>query len=218
VVQGGLVLSEVLARPGATHTLFDVLAAAVVGLAPGPRVALLGFAAGGVVAPLRAMGWHHRLAAVDLDVTGETHFRHVSGPWAGQVHVSKADAAEWMARRGRRFDAVLEDLSIATDLGVVTKPRMSLDVLPPLVARRLAPSGVSIVNLLPIPGVPWTTAVARARAPWRNAVVVHLDDYENRVVVAGPRVPLAAAVSRRLRDRLRSIGSNQEHRIAVRSA
>jgi hypothetical protein len=218
VVQGGLVLSEVLARPGPTHTLFDVLAAAVAGLAPGPRVALLGFAAGGVVAPLRALGWGTPLSAVDLDVTGETHFRHLSGPWAGTVRVSKADAAEWMSRRGRRFDAVLEDLSVATDLGLVTKPRMSLDRLPAIVARRLAPSGVAIVNLLPIPGVPWSEAVRRSRAPWTKAVVVHLEDYENRVVVAGPRVPLAAAVSRRLRDALRAIGSNQEHRISVRSA
>jgi spermidine synthase len=218
VIQGGLVLSEVLGRPGATNTLFDVLAAAIPALAPGPRVALLGFAAGGVVAPLRAMGWRHSLAAVDLDVTGETHFRHLSDAWAGQVSVARADAAEWLRRRGKPFDAVLEDLSIATDLGIVTKPRMTFDLLPRLVARRLAPTGVAIVNLLPVPGVRWADAVARVRSPWRSAVVVTLDEYENRVVIAGKELPSAASVSRRLRERLRAIGSTQASLISVRSA
>jgi hypothetical protein len=218
VLERGLVLSEVLARPGPTNTLFDVLAAAVAGLARGPRVAVLGFAAGGVVAPLRAMGWRHPLAAVDLDVTGETHFRHLSDAWAGRVSVARADAAEWLERRGAPFDAVLEDLSVLTHFGVVTKPRTTLDLLPALIARRLAPGGVAIVNLLPIPGIRWSAAVARVRAPWRRAVVVRPHDYENRVVIAGPRLPPAAAVSRILRERLRAIGSDQAARLAVRSA
>ncbi len=217
VLQGGLVLSEVLDRPGPTNTLFDVLAAAIAGLAHGPRVALLGFAAGGVVAPLRAMGWSDPISAVDLDVTGETHFRHLSDTWAGDVTVARADAAEWLRRRGKPYDVVLEDLSVVTDLGIVTKPRLSLDDLPDLIDHRLGPEGIVVVNLLPIPGVPWSEAIARVRAPWKRAAVVHLVEYENRIVVAGPRLPGAAVVSRRIRDRLRSIASTQATLIKVRS-
>ena len=50
IVDDDVVLSEILAKPGPTHSLFDLLAAAVATLAPGPRFAMLGFAGGGIVA------------------------------------------------------------------------------------------------------------------------------------------------------------------------
>jgi hypothetical protein len=46
MIEGDVVLSEILARPGPTHSLFDLLAAAVTALSPGPRLAVLGFAGG----------------------------------------------------------------------------------------------------------------------------------------------------------------------------
>ena len=55
MLQGGAILSEILAEPAATHSVFDLLAALVHLLAPGPRVAMLGFAGGGMLAPLRAL-------------------------------------------------------------------------------------------------------------------------------------------------------------------
>ena len=57
ILDGPDVLSEILDHPGPTDTMFDVLAACVAAFAPGPRVAILGFAGGGIVAPLRAMGF-----------------------------------------------------------------------------------------------------------------------------------------------------------------
>jgi len=69
--EGDVILSEILALPGPTHSLFDLLAAGIAALAPGPRVAMLGFAGGGVVAPLRAMGWNHPLCCVDLSGDAE---------------------------------------------------------------------------------------------------------------------------------------------------
>ncbi|MEC9081308.1 MAG: hypothetical protein VYE44_05980, partial [Verrucomicrobiota bacterium] len=56
LVQNGSVLSEVLAQPGPTNSVFDALAALVRLFSPGARVGLLGFAGGGIIAPLRAMG------------------------------------------------------------------------------------------------------------------------------------------------------------------
>ena len=98
LLEGDVILSELLARPGPTHCLFDVLAACVAALAPGPRIALLGFAGGGIVAPLRAMGFPHAIEAVDLDPTGEKLFRELARHWAGEVRVARMDALEWLAR------------------------------------------------------------------------------------------------------------------------
>src|SRR5262245_16741215 len=125
VVQAGTVLSEVLAAPGPTHSLFDVLAAAVTALTPGPRVALLGFAAGGIVAPLRAMGFPHRLEAVDLSLEGEKLFRELSGAWAGRVSLAHADAAVWLGARRGRYDLIVEDLFLEGRSGMI-KPRASV--------------------------------------------------------------------------------------------
>jgi spermidine synthase len=217
LIQGGLILSELRAEPGPTHTLFDVLGAALAALSPGPRVAILGFAAGGVVAPMRALGFAGPIHAVDLDLRGEGLFRHLSGGWAGEVSVAHEDAAAFLRRPATPWDAILDDLSVERD-GVVTKPRASLGDLPGLAATRLSPGGVYLANLLPIPGVPWTEALERAAHPWRRARAVHFQEYENRVVVAGPRIPAAGLVSRRLRAALRLLGSRQADRVSVRNA
>ncbi|NIP94518.1 MAG: hypothetical protein GWO24_14175, partial [Akkermansiaceae bacterium] len=59
--QHGCVLSEILEEPGSTHSVFDVLAAAVAVFSPGRRVAVLGFAGGGMMAPLRKLGGDHEV-------------------------------------------------------------------------------------------------------------------------------------------------------------
>jgi hypothetical protein len=217
LVQGGLVLSEVRDHPGPTHTLFDALAACIAALAPGERVAMLGFAAGGVVAPLRAMGFGHPLQAVDLDTEQVGLFRHVSDAWAGEVRVAQADAVEWLKRSGGGWHLLLDDLSVETSQGV-TKPRVTWEKVPSLAARRLAPGGVFVCNLLPVPGIPWSDLVARVRAPWRRAAVVHLEEYENRFVLAGRSLEPPGTLSRRIRRALRSIQSTQAELVSVRRA
>jgi hypothetical protein len=214
LVQDGLVLSEIAAAPGPTDSLFDVLAAAVAALAPGPRVGLLGFAGGGLVAPLRAMGFGHPLLAVDLSLAGHRLFRELSGPWAGQVEVQEADALAWLARQRRPFDLLLEDLSVATSAGV-TKPGVSLGPLPALVCRRLAPRGVAVTNVLPVPGLPWREVEARILDGHAHALRILPLEYENRILVAGRALETAAVVSRRLRRFLAAIGSDQARRIRV---
>lgn len=210
-----MILSELLARPGPTHCLFDVLAACVAALAPGPRVGLLGFAGGGIVAPLRAMGFPHAIEAVDLDPTGETLFRELSRDWAGPVRVARMDALEWLARDGVAFDVIVEDLSVPSPAGTV-KPASSFAALPPLVRSRLKPEGVAVTNLLPEPGASWDALIGPVARPHARAAVIDLEEHENRLVVAGA-IPEAADLSRRVRAALDAIGSVQARKIRVRA-
>ncbi len=215
IVQDGLVLSEIRSTPGPTDSLFDVLAVAIAALSPGPRAALLGFAGGGVVAPLRACGFGHPLAAVDLSLEGETLFRSLAGPWALDIHVDEGDAATWLRRRRRAWHAILEDLSVQTPLGV-TKPPVSLDELPTLMRKRVTSKGVAITNVLPVPGISWRVLLDTLAAPWSHAVVVHLEEYENRVLV-GSEAPLdARRISADLKRHLEAIGSDQASTLSVR--
>jgi spermidine synthase len=216
LVDRDVVLSEVLAQPGATHTLFDVLAACVAALAPGPRVALLGFAAGGMVAPLRAMGFAHALEAVDLDPQGERVFRELSGEWAGQVNVARMDAVQWLEAQRAPFDLIVEDLSVPSPGGTI-KPYASIDELPRLMRDRLAPDGIAVTNLLPLPGTSWAALLARAAHPHDRAAVLLLDEYENRFVLAGAGLPDTPEASRRIRAALSAIGSDQARRLQLRT-
>ena len=216
IVDGRDVLSEILDHPGPTDTMFDVLAACVAGLAPGPRVAMLGFAGGGVVAPLRAMGFDHPLETVDLSLQGVRLFRELTGRWAGTVAVDQADAVTWLRRRARRYHLILEDLSTTRSRGrLAVKPAVSLEALPELMQRRLVSGGVAVTNLLPMPGMSWTTLLQRLAAPFSRAQVVHLDGYVNRILVAGG-VPDPRQTSARLREALASIGSTQTTAVRVR--
>ena len=215
IVEDGLVLSEIRSTPGPTDSLFDVLAVCLAALSPGPRTAVLGFAGGGVVAPLRAGGFGHPLLAVDLSREGERLFRSISGPWVGEVTVAEEDAVGWLRRQRRPFDAILEDLSVRTSLGV-TKPAASLQTLPALMRARVTPRGLAVTNTLPIPGTPWTALQEDLAAPWAHAAVVHLEEYENRVILASEQPLEARTVSRALRRHLEAIGSDQATRIAVR--
>lgn len=204
--QDGLIVSEVLDRPGATDTLFDVLAACVAALSPGPRTAMLGFAAGGVIAPMRAMGFGHPIHAVDLSLDGVALFQELSRPWGGEVRVDQADAVRWLRAKQRPFDLILEDLSAAVG-GELTKPPVSLDPLPALMASRLRPGGIAVTNVLPIPGQPWTRLLPALAAPYRHACVLVLDEWENRILIAGHALPTARAIGARLRSHLSAIGS-----------
>ncbi|MHC4956846.1 MAG: hypothetical protein ACYTGN_00625 [Planctomycetota bacterium] len=216
LVQDDVTLSEILDHPGATHTLFDVLAACVAALAPGPRFAMLGFAGGGMVAPLRGMGFDGPVEAVDLSRSGEDLFRELSSGWCGDVRLAQDDAVGWLRRQRRPFDVIVEDISTPSPAGVV-KPYDSFDALPELMHERLPPSGVAIINLLPLPGTSWDSLIARVAHPWNSALVVHLDEYENRIVIAGDDLPGAAGVSRTLRAALATVKSNQARLISVRT-
>lgn len=211
-----VVLSEILAVPGPTHSLFDALAACIAALAPGPRIALLGFAGGGVVAPLRAMGCPHPIRAVDLSREGEAIFRELSSTWCGDVTLDVEDAERWLARRRARYDLIVEDLSVSSPVGTV-KPYATFDTIPERIARRLRTGGLAVFNMLPLPGTRWEALIARVGRPWARVVTVELDEYENRFVLAGHDLPPAAALSRRVRAALRGIDSSQTHQLKFRT-
>ena len=99
----------------------------------------------------------------------------------------------------------------------VTKPSVSLDVIPGLLARRIRPGGVAVTNVLPIAGLCWRDLIQGLAAPWAHAVVVQLEEYENRILVASDEPLQARHVSRALRRHLEAIGSDQASDLAVRT-
>jgi hypothetical protein len=217
LTEGGNYLSKVLRRPGPTHDVFDVLAAAVVTFAPGPRLAILGFGGGGMVAPLRALGFEHPVRAVDLSAVGPRAFRSLCGAWAGPVRVARADAVAWLARERGRFDVVVDDLSVPGTNGA-TKPEASLRDLPRLAANRLTRAGVLVVNVLPVDGVPWSALVRAWSRPGRRTLEVRLARHENRIVLVGASLPAARRASAGLRSSLERLGSTMAGDVSVRTA
>ena len=217
LIEGDAVISEILSAPGPTHSVFDVLAAAVVVLDGGPRLALLGFAGGGVVAPLRAMGFNGALDVVDLDDRGERIFRNVSGAWRGPVSFELGEASEWLRSKRGKFDSIIEDLSIVGPRGV-TKPEVSVRALPRLVRSRLNSRGVAVFNLLPVKGWTWPELVESVGGPFRERRIVSFTEFENRVLIAGRTLPSARQLSVAIREALGSIRSKISDGIAVRTS
>jgi len=215
ISEGDAVVSEAMARPGPTHSVWDVLAAAVATLSGGRRVALLGFAAGGILAPLRAMGWNGPVDAVDFDPRGERLFRALSSDWCGTVHVHRGEATGWLAGRRERFDAIIDDLSVPGAGGVV-KPGVCFTRLPGLIRARLGPNGIAVVNTLPLREMTWEEQTGRLADRHREVRVVRFDEYENRALILGARLPAARDLSALLRRALHGIGSEQASRISVR--
>ena len=216
LVQNGSVLSEVLSQPGPTDSVFDVLAAAM-NLSTGNRAGILGFAGGGVIAPLRAMGGRHDLAGVDLDDAGYKLFCEVSDDWRGALKFSKADAIHWLRSRRASFDVLLEDLSIARD-GDVFKPDVSIDTLPRLIRSKLKPGGLAVFNLLPADDRTWKEMTKRVSGPFRHGVRIKFESFYNQVLILGSR-PFSDAreVSRRIRASLTAIQSAMSSDIQIRA-
>lgn len=215
--QHGVVVSELRAKAGPTHSVFDVLAALMVELAgPGPA-GLLGFSAGGMIAPLVALGWDRGLSAVDLDGEAYGVFCRHCPQWVSAVAFHEAEAAAWLRRRRRRFGLLVEDLSVAT-AGDVVKPAVSWQRLPELMRRRLASHGVAVHNLLPDPAIPWAQLLPLVRRHFREAREVRFAEYENRLLVSGERLPGARELAAQLGRDLRRLGSRQAGRIRVSDA
>lgn len=214
--QHGVVISELRLRPGPTHSVFDVLAALVAQFQPRGRMGMMGFAGGGMMAPLAALQMEARLDVVDLDQAGYELFqRHCPG-WAKRVKWNHADAGVWLRQQRGPFGVLLDDLSIPV-AGDVIKPELCWTNLPGLMRRRLKSDGVAIFNLLPQPGNRWNPELAQLRGQFSNARIIHLDDFVNRVLVAGREIPSPRELGHILRQALRGIGSRQAGRLQVRT-
>jgi len=216
LVQQGVVLSEVLCQPGPTHSVFDVLAALAHVLKPGQPIGLLGFAGGSMLAPLRFLAPRTTVRAVDLDASGYDLFlRHCSG-WAGDLSWKQVDAVQWLLKQQREFSVLIDDLSILTRRRVV-KPDISTTVLPTLMRRKLALGGVVVSNLLRPVREAWSANFAHFTRCFATVRCVELDEFENRIVVAGQEVPPAQELGHRIRRELRRLRSRQADRVRVRS-
>ncbi|MCB9920237.1 MAG: hypothetical protein H6832_17680 [Planctomycetes bacterium] len=218
LIQGGAILSEILARPGPTHSIFDVLAAAVtLHEAAAPRVAMLGFAGGGMIAPLRALGSAATIEACDLDATGFELFEELSSEWRGDVQFEIADATDWIRNGRSKFEVVIEDLSCLGDDGEETKPVVSVTNLPRAIQRRIRKDGLVVTNLLPVPGVSWRSLIRQVAEPWERGVVVEFDEWENRILLTGTAIGSASDIGHELGLRLESMGSELARRFLTRN-
>lgn len=214
--QHGVVISELRTTPGPTHSVFDVLAALIAVLAPVGRVGVLGFAGGGMMAPLRHLGVKRTIDSVDLDRTGYDLFRRHCPAWSHFVNWQQADALAWLRQQPRDFGLLLDDLSVPGD-GDVFKPAISWRELPALIRRRLRPAGIGVFNLLPPAQGGWDSHLKQTIGGFRAARIIELAEFENRILIAGDALPSARALSARLRGALRRLRSRQAGKIKVRN-
>lgn len=213
--QHGVVISELRTSPGPTHSVFDVLAALVAVLQPPSRVGLLGFAGGGMMAPLHGLNVKTLIEAVDLDAESYQLFRKHCPEWAAQVNWQHGDAVEWLRRQHTRFDMLIEDLSVPSD-GDVFKPEVSWTVLPELIRRRLQPRGVAIFNLMPPAEGAWRTKLLSLARLFSASRLVSFDEYENAILIAGQQLPSTRNLGHRLRSSLGQLRSRQAERIHIK--
>ena len=99
--------------------------------------------------------------------------------------------------------------------GDVTKPPVSLDELPDLIPKRLTARGVLVLNALPVDGYPWSQLLDTVTRGHRQARVVRLESFENRIVVAGSSLPTGRELGAQLRRRLAEIRSKLAGEITV---
>src|SRR5262249_40369418 len=95
----------------------------------------------------------------------------------------------------------------------VTKPAVSLDALPPLVARA-AP--IAIVNALPVAGQSMAEVVRQLSRGYPHTLEVRHLEVDNRILVCTRRPRDVRAFGLALRGELRSIGSEMAHGLAIR--
>ena len=213
--QHGVVISELRTTPGPTHSVFDVLAVLVAALAPDGHLGILGFAGGGMMAPLRRLGVEATIHTVDLDRPAYELFCQHCPEWRAQVAWQQGDAVAWLRARPAKFDLLMDDLSVP-HAGDVIKPAICWGVLPGLMRRRLRPQGVAIFNLLRPESGQWNPELKRLAGEFGTALVIHLEEFENRIVVAGNSLPPARELGAKVRHGLRRLRSRQAGRIRLR--
>jgi hypothetical protein len=106
----------------------------------------------------------------------------------------------------------MDDLSISRD-GDVIKPSVTWDLLPGLMRRRLRPGGVAVFNLMLPPDGIWKRDLTRIAGAFGAARIIDLDEFENRILIAGADLPSARALGKSFREALRQLRSRQAGRI-----
>jgi hypothetical protein len=214
LLHDGHVVSEMVAAPGPTHSLFDILAAATVVHAPGPRLLVLGFGAGGLIAPLRALGRLAPIDAVDIDRQAADVYRRIVGDRLGDVRIHIADAVAFLEGTRALYDAVVLDLSLPVP-GDLVMPECCFGELPALIARRIARRGIMIMNVFSPGAGGWARHLRRILTNRQEALVVTPGDFDHRIVITG-----ATSTAREntilLNGALARISSRQRGRLSTR--
>jgi spermidine synthase len=169
-------------RPGSdvTGSVWDAIAAALLALPgrPRPRVALLGLGGGSAARVVRAVAPDAEIVGVEIDPQVVDLAREWFGLDALDVEVVLDDAARFLARTRRRFDAVLEDVFVGNEQNLHKPPGFPEPALLHAVSR-LRPGGVLASNTLDEePQVRRTLC-----ACFQNRVRIEVDGYDNRILL-----------------------------------
>jgi hypothetical protein len=214
--QHGVVISELRTTPGPTHSVVDVLATLIAVLAPAGRIGVLGFAGGGMMAPLHALGVETAIDSVDLDKVGYDLFRKHCPEWMDRVNWQQGDAVAWLRQQLAWFGLLMDDLSVPS-AGDVIKPSISWEVLPRVISQRLRPGGFAVFNLLPRPQSRWNPDLKKIVGLFNTARIINLDEFENRILLTGDELPSSRELGRQLRTTLKTLRSRQASRFQVRT-
>ena len=188
-----------LYRPGeiATHCVWDAIAAPILWLPPARRrrILILGLGGGSVARIARALAPDSEIVGVEFDPEVIRLARESLELDSLDVRIEIADALVWLKTAKGRFDAILEDVFIGHG-DAVYKP----DWIPApghgLARARLAAGGVFVSNTLDE-----SAEVAREMArAFPALVVIETEDYDNRVLVAGPRDLTGRALRQRVAE------------------
>jgi spermidine synthase len=164
-----------------THSVWDALAASLLALpaARRRRVLLVGLGAGSAARVARALAPDAEIVGVELDAAVVEAARAWFDLDALGIEVVIADARDYLASRGRPFDAVLEDVFIGVEAELRKPEGFPLPALDHA-RRRLAPGGVLASNT-----IDEGPAVRRALGERFECVVeIGVAEHDNRIYVA----------------------------------
>jgi len=178
-------------QPGreTTGSVWDGIAAGLLALPPERRrsVLLLGLGGGSAARVVRAVAPRARIVGVEIDpAVVRAALRWFDLDTLG-IEIVTDDAARYLARTRRRFDAVLEDVFMGDARRLRKPPGFPLPALDH-VRRVLRPGGIAVCNTLDEAREVRSALAAR----FARLVRVEIDDYENQIFVASDG-PLAAA-------------------------
>jgi len=193
-----LIIDETFAsyyRPdhATTGSVWDAIAAPILALAPAARrrVLLLGLGGGSAARIVRALAPRALIVGVELDAEVVRLARRWFDLDALGIEVVIDDARDYLARERRRFDAVLEDVFVGHG-DDVHKPDWIPHPGHDLAAARVRPGGLLVSNT-----IDEAPEVARALRPlFPSLVRIEVEDYDNRILAAGPASLTATGLRR----------------------
>jgi spermidine synthase len=193
-----LVVDETFAsfyRPGeiATHCVWDAIAAPILWLPPQRRrrILILGLGGGSVARLARALAPDAEIVGVELDAEVVRLARSHLDLDALDLQVEIADALGWLEQATGRFDAILEDVFIGRG-DDVHKPDWIPEPAHRLARARLSKGGVLVSNTLD----EHLAVASSMRDAFEDVISIEIEDYDNRVLVAGSGGLTGAAMRR----------------------